>query len=156
MASLTSITPEQELIAPESGEHEALKALAKLLGRDPKKPLRLVADDGLEVELSGSALHALTQAVAALEKRKLVSIEPVDPNLSVAQVRAMLGSTDSYIAEILESGELPSTIVNGRQQIDLRDAIAFKRAMKEREEAGLIEIVRLSEEMGLYDRELTE
>ncbi|MDQ3548781.1 MAG: hypothetical protein M3439_08165 [Chloroflexota bacterium] len=156
MASLTSTTPDQELIAPESGEHEALGALSKLLGRDEQTPLRLVAADGSEIELPGSARHVLIHAVAGLSKQQLVSIKPVDPNLSVKQVEALLGSTDSYVAKILETGELPSTIVNGRRLIDIRDAMEFRRVMRKRHEEGLIELVRISEEMGLYDQELTE
>lgn len=156
MASLTSTTSEQELISPESGEREALEALSKLLGHESQAPLRLVAEDGSAIELPGSARHALFHVVAGLAKQQVVSVKPVDPNLSVAQVRAMLGATDTYVESILESGELPSTIVHGRRLIDLRDALEFKRVMKQREEEGLLELVRLSEEMGLYNHEPTE
>lgn len=156
MTALPSTTPERELIFPESDEHEALEALSKLLGGDAKTPLRLVAGDGSEIELPGSARDALAHAVAGLAKRQMVLVQPVNPHLTVAQVRAMLGAADTYVAKILESGELPSTVVNGVRRIDLRDALAFRRAMKQREEEGLIEIVRLSEEMGLYDLEPTE
>jgi hypothetical protein len=156
VASLTSITFDEELIFPESDEQEVLEALSKLLGDDTASPLRLVAKDGSEIELPGSARDALLHVVAGLSKQRVVSVQPVNPLLTVAQVRAMLGATMTYVESILESGELPSTVVNSIRRIDLRDAWEFRRAMKQREEEGLIELVRLSEEMGLYDLEIVE
>ena len=156
MVAIRLAIDEAELIAPECDDHDALQALSEVLGDDETTPLRLITANGVEIELPASARSVLLRAVTGLAQRKIVSITPAEPTLTVSEVRALLGATDSYVAEVLKSGELPSTVVGGIREIDLRDAMRLKKHLREQHEIGMLELVRLSEEMGLYDLERTE
>lgn len=151
MASLTSTTTEQELIAPESDEHDALEALSKLIGRISDTPLRLIADDGSELEVPTSLRQVLQRAIIALANQQTVSIEPLDRFVSIAEAARLLSVPPEAVMAVIERQEITSTIIDGRQMLEIRDVIAWGARHRALMRKGLDELTQLSQELGLYD-----
>jgi len=151
MASLTSTTSEQELISPESSEHEALEAVNKLLGQESGKPLRLVADDGSEIELPNSLERVLRRAAAALASERTVAVEPFERLISIAEAARILNMSPAAVESVIDRKELTETLIDGRRMLDIGDIVAFGVQHHARMLNGLDELAQMSQEMGLYD-----
>jgi len=151
MASLITTAPDQELIAPESGEHEALEALSKLLGSDEQTPLRLVAADGSEIELPNSLRRVLERASRALANAQSIAVEPYERFVSVTEAALLLNIPPRAVMSVVDRKELTTIMIDGRQMLDIDDVRTWGAHHHARMLQGLDELAEMSQEMGLYD-----
>ncbi|MDA8009471.1 MAG: helix-turn-helix domain-containing protein [Pirellulales bacterium] len=77
----------------------------------------------------------------------MLSPAPKDTGLSTAQAAEILGVSHLFLLKILDNGALPSYEAGGERRIRTEDIMDFKE-----QEKSMDELVRLSEEMGLYSR----
>jgi hypothetical protein len=77
---------------------------------------------------------------------------PVPSDFTVAQAAKILDMSEACLNEYLDNGIIEFREDAGCRLIDREYLIEYKRGCDFRR-AGLIEIMRLSEEMGLYDDE---
>jgi len=79
-----------------------------------------------------------------------VDLFPMPSELTVAQAARMLGVSEAGIDEYIDDGIIESRWENGKRLIQWDSLVKFYQKRKWMEE-GLNEIVRMSQEMGLYD-----
>ena len=80
--------------------------------------------------------------VAVSERR-----EEVTPN----EAAEFLNVSRPYIVKLLDEGVLPFREVGTHKRIPYADLAAYKHEQRARSRAAMTELVRLSQEMGLYD-----
>jgi len=80
---------------------------------------------------------------------------PVLSECTVAQAAQFLGNSEGYVEELLKDKTISFRTENGERFVQWDSLSAFERR-RTWMRAGVDEIVRLSEEMGLYDAFLRE
>lgn len=76
--------------------------------------------------------------------------------LTVEQAANMLNVPQEYLLKLLEEGIIPSTKVEGQTRIQLDNLLEYKKQEDAERRRALEEMIRLGEEMGLYDKERKE
>ena len=69
---------------------------------------------------------------------------------TVAQAARFLDGSEGLVNELLDDGVITFRLENGERLVQWNSLLEFEQK-EDRQYAGLEEIVRLSEEMGLYD-----
>ena len=77
----------------------------------------------------------------------MLSPAPKDTGFSTVQAAEILGMEHSYLLLLLDRDAIPHYEEDGDRRIRTEDLMDFKKRRK-----SLEELVRLSEEMGLYSR----
>jgi excisionase family DNA binding protein len=137
--------------ADQEAEQAQLHELERLLGQSEAIPVRLIFAAGEELPLPPLVQQLLTAAVHALAEGEALSLVPLHQTLTVDQAAALLQVPVHYLERLLDRGHIPATGKGSERQIMYADLIAYQRERQLREEAGLREIARLSEDLGLYD-----
>ncbi|HEX5505166.1 MAG TPA: helix-turn-helix domain-containing protein [Thermomicrobiales bacterium] len=73
-------------------------------------------------------------------------------DLTTTEAAHLLGVSRQYLARLLDRGALPSHRVGTHRRIAYIDLLAYQRDRRERARAGPEELVRASEDLGLYDQ----
>jgi len=79
-----------------------------------------------------------------------IALFPVSPELTVMQAAKLLNVSEVYLNELLDIGAIEFRQDYGRRLIKHEDLIQYEQECLRMHE-GLLEIVRLDQEMGLYD-----
>jgi excisionase family DNA binding protein len=79
-----------------------------------------------------------------------VAMVPASTELTVTQAARLLRTSEGYVNEMLNAGHIPFHTDCGERLIQWNNLWKFEKEQTWVRE-GLEEIVRLSEEMGLYD-----
>jgi excisionase family DNA binding protein len=76
--------------------------------------------------------------------------------LTVEQAADMLNVPQEYLLKLLEQGKIPFTKSKGETHIQLDDLMEYKEREDAERHQALIDLIRLTEELGLYDKERQE
>ena len=79
-----------------------------------------------------------------------VGLFPMPSELTVAQAAKFLRSSEGYVNEMLNAGHIEFRLENGECLIQRNSLLEFEQE-RESQYTALENIVRWSEEMGLYD-----
>ncbi len=131
-------------------EKAALAQVRRML--DGGGDAELHAADGSVAELPDSVREGLRQLVAGLDESGAVTVNAVDKELTTQEAADLLNVSRPYLVKLLDEGVIPSRMVGTHRRVSAADVLAYDRVYRARQLEGLREIIRLSEEMGLYDR----
>jgi excisionase family DNA binding protein len=113
----------------------------------------LAAPNGEVVDLSDSALRVLCQAIDALASDQVIFVRHSPRDVTVMQAADFLGLPYAHIVRFLDEDVLPSRTIRDRQRIRFEDVMTYRRSEDVRRSEAMTDLVRLSEEMGLYEME---
>ncbi len=144
-------------VAAEEAEQAALREIGALLADEAAGSLLLVGRQR-EVALPPTLLLLLRRLVEQLTVKRAIRIEAFAPLVSLREAADILGSTPSYIQELLQQGKLSLQEIRysnreTEQRVLLTELLAFTREQNKQRHEALRELSRMSEEMGLYDLE---
>lgn len=111
--------------------------------------LRLEAN-GLTYPLPPDAVAKIVNMLHLMADGQPVEVVPALHELTVRQARTFLRMSERHLNDLLNAGEIESQMVDGERMIS-RDSLLEFEQERERVAAGLDDIVRDSQEMGLYD-----
>ncbi|MFC5993479.1 helix-turn-helix domain-containing protein [Pseudonocardia hispaniensis] len=111
----------------------------------------LVAADGTHIELPEELYEVLKDVVAALSQGLAITVAPQHTVLTTSQAADLLGVSRPTVVRLLEAGEIPFDKPGRHRRIRLRDLLAYQERARRARAAGLDEMVRASEDAGLYD-----
>lgn len=77
-------------------------------------------------------------------------------DVTIEQAAEILHTSQKYLQKLLDAGEIPFALVEGQVRIPLDTLMEYKKQRDARRHEALIELIRLSEETGLYEKELRE
>lgn len=89
--------------------------------------------------------------VGALSQGLAITVAPQHTVLTTSQAAELLGISRPTLVRLLESGEIPFEKPGRHRRIRLRDVLAYQERARRARAAGLDEMVRVSEDAGVYD-----
>lgn len=107
----------------------------------------------LEAAVPASALRLLAQVLDEMARGRPVMLIPRNAELSTHQAADLLGVSRPHLIKQLEAGQLPFRKVGTHRRIRYDDVLAYQVRERAAREKVLDELVRYSEEIGLYDLE---
>ena len=93
----------------------------------------------------------LRDVLEALSQGLAITVAPVHTVLTTSQAAQLLGISRPTLVRLLESGEIPFEQPARHRRVRLADVLAYQERARRARAAGLDEMVRTSEEAGLYD-----
>ncbi|MBS0557528.1 MAG: excisionase family DNA-binding protein [Proteobacteria bacterium] len=151
---MTALRKEQ-LIAPPSTPAESdlartsSRLLAACIGHGKTARLRVI-DGKDEIEVPVSALRMLVDILANMAVGNAISLVPIHAELTTQQAADFLSVSRPYLIGLLERGELAHHMVGTHRRVYFRDLMSYREAQLKKSKAGLAELARLSQELGLY------
>ncbi len=115
----------------------------------PLPPVSLVGE-GLDCPLPPTAAAQLVGMLQMMAEGVPVEVVPAVSELTVHQAAKYLGDPEGYVNELLQDNQLEHRHDGDQIWIKRDSLVAFEQQSK-KSRAALDELVRLSEEMGLYD-----
>lgn len=138
---------ERTVLPGESNQRMAdLLAVLRAHGRPA-----LVAGDGTHIELPEELYEVLKDIAAALSHGLAITVAPQHTVLTTGQAADLLGISRPTLVRLLEVGEIPFDKPGRHCRIRLGDLLAYQQRTRRARAAGLDEMVRASEDAGVYD-----
>jgi excisionase family DNA binding protein len=133
---------------------EALEKISALLSREDHA-LSLRDEAGDQVVLPAEVIEAFSQVIAALRARKPTVFYPQQAMVTTEQAATFLHVSRPYLIKLLDEGKIPYSMTGSHRRIQFQDLAAFKVEWDRKRDAAFRELIRISEEAGLYDMEQT-
>jgi excisionase family DNA binding protein len=150
MATRNSIVPEEVIPL----EKEELPNIKSLDFRFQQAGLpKLVSADGEELPLPNSVYETIKRAVHLMAQGRPISIVPFEFELTTQEAADQLNVSRPFLVKLLEQNEIPFYLVGSHRRVRFVDLMDYKKKRDKKRKSSLQEITRLSEELGLYDRE---
>ena len=137
-----------------SGEDERAALVdAEALLRERRGGVFLTDARGTRVELPATAVRLVSQVVHALGRGNPVEVTALPKELTIQHAAEMLDLRPEDVVRLLDQGEVPFVQDSGFRRFRFEDVMAYKPKRDAERRAGLAELTRLGQEMGLYDLE---
>ena len=148
-----SVVGNDPITAPED-ERAALSRLVDLLGEQADRDVDLVGVEGASSPLPATARRVLREVAEILARGDGAVVASVGPEVTPVQAAELLALPRRYVDNLLDDGEIPSRGEGAERRIKLTDLLAYRQAEDARREGAMTELVRLSEELGLYEKDI--
>jgi excisionase family DNA binding protein len=125
-----------------------VSAIAQITEEDPEIEIEETKE---RIKIPLHALKLLAKILKATAEGKPVSIVPQATEMTTQSAAELLGCSRPHLVKLVESGKIPFTTIGRHRRIKFEDIVAHKKAMKEKQEKLLIEMMKSDEEAGLYD-----
>jgi excisionase family DNA binding protein len=96
-------------------------------------------------------VDVLVDVVDALRAGHEVTVTRMHQRLTTQEAADILNVSRPTLVKLLETGEIPFEQPGRHRRVRLADVLAYRDRLEERRDAALVEIIRISEEAGLYD-----
>jgi len=110
----------------------------------------LASKTGEQIELPEPVFRLIVQAVHQLAKGNGIIIETFHQPLTIWEAAGFLNIRWQDLEQLLDQGEIPFTPVGKFRRVQFEDVMAYKQKQERLRQEALTEIVRISEESGLY------
>lgn len=115
---------------------------------------RLVGPDEQVIELPDSVFNLLRQVVYYLSEGKAISLIPVNKELTTQEAADILNVSRPFLIKILDQGDLRFRYVGSHRRIRVDDLIDYQNRRDSNRRQALDEMIKISEEAGLYDKDI--
>lgn len=118
-----------------------------------KKPIAEIEieETGEKIKVPLSALKLFTQILDIMKEGKPFSVVPVAAEMTTQAAAEFLNCSRPHVVKLLESGKIPFTHVGRHRRIKLEDLQKYKAQMKANTKEKLIEMMKDSEDLNMYD-----
>src|SRR5882724_8075447 len=131
--------------APDGTTVTAARNIAKEL------PAGDIKIDGVTIPLPPQIAALLRDALASYAAGKSVGLVVRDSEMTPNEAAEFLNVSRGTVTRLIDEGVLPVRIVGTHKRIPTAVVEAYDAKQRARSEAALTELVRPSQEMGLYD-----
>lgn len=112
----------------------------------------LRSPDGDEVKVPAPLYKVLLQAAATLVSGYPVIVAPVNRKLTTQEAADLLNVSRPYLVRLLDRGDIPFEKVGRHRRVTFGDLMKYKQQRMADRRRSLENLIRESEELGLYDR----
>jgi excisionase family DNA binding protein len=113
----------------------------------------LVGPDGKSIPLPDPLFRILRHAASMLIRGERITLAPVTKELSTQEAADLLGVSRPYLIKLLDVGSIPYKKVGRHRRVCFGDVNEYRKKRDDERRERLRDLVRKSEEMGLYDIE---
>lgn len=139
-------------IAPTAADREQLLVVIERYHGHLPVP-RLVGPDEETIELPQAVYDVLTQVVQAMAQGLAVAVMPLHLELTTQEAADFLNVSRQYLVQLLDRGAIPHTKVGTHRRVRFGDLRAYKETRDQQRRSGLDRMARLSDELGMYERD---
>jgi hypothetical protein len=150
---VVSVVGNDPITAPED-ELAALLELVDLLGAKATEDVGLIDVGGASSPLPATALRVLREAAEILARGEGAVVASIGPEVTPGQAAEVLALPRREMDKLLDEGTIPSREERGVRRIKLADLLAYRQVDDARRETAMTELVRISEELGLYEQDI--
>jgi excisionase family DNA binding protein len=137
-----------------SGQRE-LAELAELVSV-AQGQAALIGPDGQRVHLPSAVYDVLSQVILAMQAGRAITIAPLAQRLTTQEAADLLGVSRPTLVKLLEDGRIPFEQPGRHRRVRLVDLLGYQARRRDEREKTLRELVRHTEELGLYDQAYDE
>jgi excisionase family DNA binding protein len=112
----------------------------------------LRSPDGKEVPLPEPLYRVLVEAAATLVAGYQVIVAPVHHQLTTQEAADFLNVSRTYLVRLLDRGDIPSHKVGRHRRVRFGELMTYKKRRMDDRRAALTNLIRESEELGLYEQ----
>jgi len=149
---MVTTSPSRGPVASTEEECLELQKALRLLGDHPGHVI-LTDEQGRRIELPETAARLVQRVVTALVQGNPVDVSVLPKELTVQHAAELLDLRPQDVVHLLDDGEIPFVQKDGFPYIRFEDVMAYMPTRDADRRAAMEEIIRLSEEMGLYELE---
>lgn len=144
----------QVVAAPDAREQESIRILGEAIARSgPDATGYLVAPDHEPLPLPRALYEVLVRAAQMLARGGSISVLRADRMLTTQEAADFLNVSRTYLVRLLDTGRIPFERVGRHRRVALADLMTFEMARHRERRQHLRNIIELSEQYGLYDRD---
>ncbi|AGF73023.1 helix-turn-helix domain-containing protein [Corynebacterium halotolerans] len=116
-------------------------------------PAALLGPDGEQIQLPLEVHELLTRIVAAMARKRAITISPVDRKLTTQEAADHLGISRPTLIKLIDKGEIACEKPTGsrHRRILLADVLDYQKSLNEKRDQVFEEMVNDAEDDGLYD-----
>jgi excisionase family DNA binding protein len=107
--------------------------------------------DGDTIRFPDAVASVLIQSVEAMRAGRAVTVAPHAQRLTTQEAADLLGVSRPTLVSLLEAGKIPFEQPGRHRRVRLVDLLAYQAGRRMERKAALDELVRMSEDLGLYD-----
>ena len=131
------------------------KPSRKKPARKPAGRYQLIAPDGQPIKVPAKMQKALAKVAAAIEKGEDITVLKTEEELTTQQAADILNVSRQYVVRLVDEGKLPATKTGTHRRLQRTDVLKYRTYRDAVRKQALEEIVRISEEAGLYQSTAT-
>jgi len=148
--SLNTPPTHQERQLANEGFQRLIQAIEEINHPENVPEISLMeTDEPIKIPLK--VLKMLAEILKNYRDGNAVSVVPMSTMFSTQKAAEFLNCSRPHVTKLIDDGKLRAEMVGRHRRIQFKDLVAFKNNMiKERKEA-LKELMRDSEELGLYE-----
>jgi excisionase family DNA binding protein len=125
---------------------------AQVLARLGDNPMAIGAAGAADnMTLPPHVADTIRQVLVNLAAGRDVAVSERREELTPNEAAVFLNVSRPYVVKLLDEGVLPFREVGTHKRIPYADLAAYKQEQRARSRVAMTELVRLSQEMGLYD-----
>jgi len=144
---LTRPTKEEQRIAKES----YLALTATLESLHSANPQIEIEETEEKIKIPLKALKLLATILKATSQGKPISIVPIATEMTTQAASELLGCSRPHLISLLETGKIPFIKVGRHRRIKYEDVEKYKDQMYSKQRKRIIEMMKMDEDLGLYD-----
>jgi len=147
----------EEMKRPSKAERLAAMAsynalAAQLEQIKSENPIVEIEETEKKIKLPAKALRLLAQILKATADGKPISLVPIAMEMTTQAAAELLGCSRPHIVKLVDTGEIPHTMVGRHRRLMFEDVMKYKKEMKEKQKNLIIEMMKEDEEYGLYEK----
>jgi excisionase family DNA binding protein len=119
---------------------------------DAEKPEIIIRTDDMNsqaIAIPESAFSMLVDILGQMAQGNAVRLVSLPPELTTQEAANILEVSHPYLVELLESGEIPSQIVETKRQVRYEDVLHYKNQIDEKRRQTLDELVAEAQNLNM-------
>jgi excisionase family DNA binding protein len=117
-----------------------------------ENPIVEIEETEEKIKVPAKALKLLAQILKATAEGNPISIVPIATEMTTQAAAELLGCSRPHIVKLVDSGQIPHTMVGRHRRLMFEDVMKYKKEMKEKQKKLIIEMMKEDEDSGLYDK----
>jgi len=114
-------------------------------------PQIVVMETSEPIKIPFRVLEMLKEILKNFRDGNAVSIVPVGTAFTTQMAAEFLNCSRPHITKLIDQGKLKATLVGRHRRIQVLDLMEFKKKMINERKAALSELMKNSEELGMYE-----
>jgi excisionase family DNA binding protein len=116
-------------------------------------PAYLVGPDNTRIAIPEPLFRILRQAANLLSRGERITLAPVHKELSTQEAADLLNVSRPHLIKLLDNGTIQHDKTGRNRRVKFGDVVRYMKQRDEERRQRLRNLIRSSEEMGLYDDE---